>query len=194
MQDAFVVGILSTIIIGISSAAAQTWTKTEKSDPLRGTQFVQYSLEGKYLSPPRNAAPDATPAIVVRCVPGSHKSGWGVVHGKFLEGYIFVGGVVDTHVAYDSSTRANVEFRLDDGKLQSASWSHSTDFSSLFFSSIDLDNLLYGHLLLHKENTNPQVRKIVLGVPEFVGGEIVMQFAMPDAAEVGDACGAILHK
>lgn len=192
MNRAFVVGVLSATVLGISSAAAQIWKKAERSDPLRGTQFLHYSLDGKYLTPPRNAAADAAPAIIVRCVPGARAHGH--LRGKFLEGYIFVGGVVDTHIVYDASARASVELRLDDRKLEDAYWGHSTDFSSLFFGSTDLNNLLYSHLLYHKENTSPQVRKIVLGVPEFLGGEVVMQFDMPDAAEVGDACGVIWHK
>lgn len=55
-------------------------------------------------------------------------------------------------------------------------------------------NLLYAHHLYHKENTNPQVRKVVLGVNEYLGGEIVMQFDFPDSTEVADACGVIWHK
>ena len=191
MKWRFVIGIVSTAVLGISGAASQTWTKTDKADPLRGTQFIQYSLDGKYLTAPRNAPSNATPTVIVRCVPGSHSRGH--LRGKFIEGYIFVGGVVDSHVSADASTSTTVEFRLDDGKLQPASWSHSTDFSSLFFSDIDFDNLLYGHLLRHKENKGQQVRKVVLGVPEFLGGEVVMQFDMPEAAEVADACGVIWH-
>lgn len=196
MDHAFKVGILSITVLGTSIAVAQTWTKTEKSDPLRDTHFVQYSLEGKYLTPPRNAPADATPGIVVRCVPGgSHKRGMGWhSYGKFLEGYIFAGGVVDTHVSSDASISVRVEFRLDNGKLQEGRWSHSTDYSSIFFGKTELNTLLYGHFLEHKENTNPQVRKIVLGVPEFLGAEVVMQFDMPDAAEMGDACDVIWHK
>lgn len=139
--------------------------------------------------------------MVVRCQPGSfhHKHS----EGKFLEGYIFVGSVVDTHVSGDSDARAAVEYRLDDGKLQSDEWGHSTDYSSIFFGgetiagdtgSVVFNNLLYGHLLPHKENTTPQVRKIVIGVPEFLGGEVVMQFDMPDATDVGESCGVIWHK
>ncbi len=35
---------------------------------------------------------------------------------------------------------------------------------------------------------------MVIGVSEYLGGEIVMQFDMPDASEVAEACGVILHK
>lgn len=179
-------------------AFSQEWRKEEKTDPLRGTHYVQFSLEGKYLTAPRNAPSDSKPTMVVRCNPGLHMRGH--TKGKFQEGYIFVGGVVDSHVSTGGSTSVHVQLRLDDGKLQDAFWNQSTDYSSIFFSSIigsgwdEFANLLYGHKMYHKENTNPQVRKIVLGVPEFLGGEVVMQFDTPDATEVADACGIISYK
>jgi hypothetical protein len=62
------------------------------------------------------------------------------------------------------------------------------------FDDGDLDDLLYGHVLRHKEGTNAQVRRIMLGVPEYLGAQIQMQFDLPDSTEVADACGVILHK
>src|SRR5260370_28634827 len=111
---------------------------------------------------------------------------------------------MDSTVSEQGPVSVNVQFRLDGGKLQSESWGRSTDFSSIFFSHPTchicgsgydiLGNLLYGHGTYHKENTTPQVRKVVVGVPEYHGGEVVMQFDMPDATEVAEACGIILHK
>ena len=34
----------------------------------------------------------------------------------------------------------------------------------------------------------------MLGVPEYLGVQIQMQFDLPDSTEVADACGVILHK
>jgi hypothetical protein len=178
-------------IFAQTSTAVQAWTREEKSDPLRGTQFSQFRLGGRYLTPPKNAAPDAVPSMIVRCRSGNHNHGH--VRGQFLEGYIFVGSVVDSHVSDDLSGRVTVQFRLDDGKLQVAGWGNSTDYSAIFFDSEDFNNLLYGHMLPHKENTNPQVRKVVIGVPEYLGGEIVMQFDMPDSTDVAETCGVIWH-
>jgi len=143
--------------------------------------------------------------MVVRCKPGrDKKANHTYTSGKFKEGYILVGGVMDSTVSEQGSVSVNVQFRLDGGKLQSESWGRSTDFSSIFFSHPTcpicgsgydiLGNLLYGHATYHKENTTPQVRKVVVGVPEYHGGEVVMQFDMPDATEVAEACGIILHK
>ena len=59
----------------------------------------------------------------------------------------------------------------------------------------DLNNLLYGHLMPHKEWTNsPQVRKIILGVSEYLAAQIQIEFDLPESTEVADACGVIEHK
>ena len=181
-----------------------SWQREAKTDPLRGTNFVQFSLIGKFLTQPKNAS-NGNPTMIVRCAPGiDKKRGQGHTNGKFREGYIFVGGVMDSSMSGNGSSSVSVQFRLDDGKLQSESWGRSTDFSSIFFSHPNCPlcgggydifaNLLYGHAMYHKENTNPQVRKVVIGVSEYLGGEIVMQFDMPDATDVAEACGIILHK
>ena len=80
-------------------------------------------------------------------------------------------------------------------KLQPNCWSPSTDHSAVFLSDVDLNNLLYGHFMPHKESTdNPQVRKIILGVSEYLAAQIQMEFNLPDSTEVADACGVIEHK
>jgi hypothetical protein len=178
-----------------------SWLQGERTDPLRGINYAEFSLVGKFLTPP-NKAPNAPPVLIVHCIPVSDNHGH--TNGKFKDGYVLVGGVTDTNVADNGNSFARVQFRLDDGKLQTESWGRSTDFSSIFFShptcalcgsGYDIfANLLYGHATYHKENTTPQVRKVVIGVNEFLGGEIVMQFDMPDATEVAESCGIIWHK
>lgn len=114
-----------------------------------------------------------------------------------MEGWIATGAVLDSaepSVGRDAAKLVSVEFRLDDRKLQADLWPKSTDHSGVFLDDIRLDNLLYGHLLGHKEGTGPQVRRIMLGVPEYLAIQIQMQFDLPDSTEVADACGVILHK
>ena len=182
----FLASVLLTTLC--PSQSQPSWLREEKADPLRGTHFVQFSLEGKYLTAPRQAPASATPAMVVRCVPGTYNHGHS--KGKFLNGYIFVDGVIDTGQAGS----VHVQYRLDNGKLQNDDWSHSTDFSGVFFPSMGFNNLLYGHLLPHKEGTNPQVRKVVVGLEEFLGAEVVVQFDMPDATEVAETCGVMWQR
>lgn len=54
--------------------------------------------------------------------------------------------------------------------------------------------LVYGHFMPHKENTNPPVRKIVIGVPEYLGAQIQVEFEMPEPSVVAEVCGVVLHK
>jgi len=48
--------------------------------------------------------------------------------------------------------------------------------------------------MAHKEGTTAPVRKLVVATNEFVGGEIVMQFDMPNPDSVAEACGVVVHK
>jgi hypothetical protein len=171
------------------------WKREQITDPLRNATVTQFSLIGKFLTAPSNS--QSPPVMIVRCIPG--KSMHGKTNGKFALGYIYVGGVLDTTILGGGIGAVRVSYRLDDGKVQSEAWGRSTNFSAIFMSYpgcalCGFANLLYGHAMYHKENTSPQVRKVVLGVPEYLGGEIVMQFDLPDSAEVAEACGIIMHK
>jgi hypothetical protein len=172
------------LLLLASTAFPQEWEKEEKTDQLRGTHFFQFSLKGKYLTPPGNTDTDSVPLMVVRCALERSRM------AKFLEGYIDFGKRRGASMI--GSER--VEYRLDDGRLQLRDWAYSTDFAGLFFPYFEFCNLLFGHQLPHKPDTNPQVAKIVIGVQEQGAGEVVMQFMMPDATAVGDACGVIVNK
>jgi hypothetical protein len=169
-------GQAATFLIGLLLAAtvpAQTppqWHREQKIDP-HDVSFTQFSLTGKFLTPPQNAS-NTNPTMFVRCIPGSDHH----VHtnGKFIAGYIFVGGAINYDVSESGASFVPVEFRLDDEKLQSERWGRSTDPSAVFFADPTcascgggnevFANPLYGHHTFHKQDTNPQVRKIVIGV------------------------------
>jgi hypothetical protein len=69
----------------------------------------------------------------------------------------------------------------------------STDFGGAFFTYVDLNNLLYGHMLPHKEGSNPPVKKVVIAASEYLGPQVVARFDMPDSVTVVDTCGVIDH-
>jgi hypothetical protein len=137
-----------------------------------------------------------------------HRFGKAQTNGHFVEGWIATGAVLNSSaekIAFGARVSISssigtiedvvpVEYRLDDKELKSPYWRVSTDHSGILFDDGDLDDLLYGHVLRHKEGTNAQVRRIMLGVPEYLGAQIQMQFDLPDSTEVADACGVILHK
>jgi hypothetical protein len=161
------------------------------TDPLRGTHYIQYESKGTYLTPPRRASPDSTPSIIVQCQPDP-KAYPGHARGKFLKGYVYTQSVVDSGGA--SVGRVRVQYRRDDGKLQEVFWTASTDFSSIFFPEIDFNTLMFGHFMPHKEGTGNQTRKLVIGMEEFMGSEVVVQFNLPDETDVLESCGVLYHK
>src|SRR5262249_53937450 len=131
-----------------------------------------------------------TPLFVVKCSPGNRrKVSGGYMNGKLLDAYIIVRAVVN-----HSSKEAFVEYRLDDGKMHKEYWGIGTDGTAIFPPTIELNTVLYGDFTTHKEGTNDPVRKLVMGVDEYLGAEVVMQFDLPDPTEMADACGLLIRK
>ncbi len=126
----------------------------------------------------------------MKCVPGGHKRvNGGYINGKLLEAYVTVHAIVGR-----AGDAAAVHYRLDDGKVHNENWDISDDKTELFLPAIEFNTVLYGHFTKHKEGTNPPVHKLVLGVDEHKGGEVVIQFDMPDPTDMADACGVLIRK
>ena len=130
---------LALSLVPASALPQERWTRIEKTDALRGTKSTRFTLEGKFLEAPQQSKM-SSPTFVVDCDPSKWRDNRHQ-HGKLLDAYIVVGAVLDTKVDLDRGRRTgvinglNVQYRLDDGKVQfSISWSHSTDFSAIFLS------------------------------------------------------------
>lgn len=174
----------------VALAQSTKWEREDKTDPLRGTSYAQFMITGKFLTPPKNA-PEGAPIFVVKCLPGNrrHVSG-GYTNGKLMDAFISLRAVLDRSRKGD----VFVQYRLDDGKMHKEWWGAGTDDREIFPPEIELNTVLYGHFLTHKEGTNDPVRKLVLGVNEHRGDEIVVQFDLPDPTEMADACGLLIRK
>jgi hypothetical protein len=164
------------------------WMRKERNDALHRLDYSEFALPGKYLVPPKRENP-TRPMLIVRCKEGAHRYGNGKLNGKFLAGFLAVDAVLDFR-----TDGVPVEYRIDEGKLQYRNWEHSTDGSGAFFNDIEFNTLVYGHFMPHKENTNPPVRKVIIGVPEYLGAQIQVEFEMPEPSIVGEVCGVVLHK
>jgi len=172
-----------------SGQQQKQWQALPQTDALRGTRYTRFVLTGMFLTPPRQPTiPD--PLLIVECIPGKRLRVYG---GTFLDAYVSLGAVLNSVVSQDGNG-VLASYRLDDGKIKQELWSPSTDGTAAFFTSVTLNTLLYGHFLPHKPDTNPAIRKAVIAVNEYLAGEIVMQFDMPDPTEVADACGGLVHK
>ena len=168
---------------GVSQPAAHEWRATTKSDPLTGKSYTLYELIGTFLTPPAHGD-GKPPFISLSCDPSAKH---GTISGRLIDGFIVVNAVIDIKNG-DTTT---VQYRLDNGKLQDANSmvGYSTDYQAIHLDNLFVNNLLWGHMVFHKPGKGDQVHKVVIGVQEHLGGMVVMQFDMPDAKEVGAACG-----
>jgi hypothetical protein len=197
-------GVLG-LVFATSLLAAQDapqWQTEHVKDAFLGTETTQYRLEGRYLATP--FARPATPAIYLQCIPGSNNHGKS--DGKLESAFLFVGDTNDRHVSYDRRSHARereaavtTQYRLDDGKVHTQYLSHSPDFKMISLQpegcgECMINDLFYGHIVPHKENTSPQTRKVVFNIPEPRGGNVVIQFDLPDVTEVARVCGVSYHK
>jgi hypothetical protein len=175
--------LISALIASIAiQSAAQEWQSTAKTDPLTGQSSTLYVLAGKFITPPARGNGEP-PLISLRCDPSPNHSR---ISGKLIDGFIVVNAIIDLKNG-DTST---VQYRLDNGKLQSAyDASYSTDYQAIHINGLLLNNIIWGHNLFHKPGSSPQVRKFVIGVQEHLGSQIVMQFDIADAQIVAAACG-----
>jgi hypothetical protein len=95
-----------------TSGSAQNWVKQDRTDAFTGKNYVQYSLTGKFLTPPQHGENDA-PRIVLQCVPGERKyAGKWYAAGGFIKAWIDVGAVLN-----NTPNGVAVLYRRDDGKL-----------------------------------------------------------------------------
>jgi len=178
----------------VAAQDAPQWEKQQIKDPFLGTELTQYRLEGKYLAAPRDET--AVPAMILRCKAVPH----GKYYGKLESASLFVGETNgDRPIAYDQSSLVTTQYRLDDGKVHTNYYAHSKDYKVIslkpqFCGECTINDFFYGHEISHKENTSPQIKKVVLSIPEYLGGNIVIQFDLPDITEVAKTCGTTYHK
>jgi hypothetical protein len=189
MTKPFAAILVVLCLASLSVPQNDKWIREDKTDPLRGTTYSVFHIDGKFLTPPQRPIDD-TPSFFVKCVPGHRKRvNGGYINGKLLDAFITVDAIVGR-----SGNSAVVHYRLDDGKMHTEDWNIGTDGTTLFLPEIELNTVLYGHFSKHKENTNPPVRKLVVGVNEHRAAEVVIQFDMPDPTEMADACGLLIRK
>ncbi|HEY7404097.1 MAG TPA: hypothetical protein VIB39_11290 [Candidatus Angelobacter sp.] len=196
---AFAVSVLS-LTGAVAAQDTPQWQTDHVKDAFLGTEQIQYRLEGKYLATPFTKP--STPAMYLQCTPGPNNHG--KYEGKLESAFLFVGDTDDRHARYERrahvrETTVVTQYRLDDGKVHTQYLSHSPDFKMISLepegcNDCMINDLFYGHIVSHKENTSPQIRKVVLNIPEPRGGNVVIQFDLPDVTEVARTCGLSYRK
>ena len=196
----FLLLTLTASAIAAGQSSSSNWVKQEKKDAFTGTSYVQFMLPGKFLTPPQHGTL-AAPALVLQCVPGETKvhKGW-YSAGKLSSAWIDVGASFN-----GTANGVPVEYRRDDDRPDSSVWVESTDLVGLFpppslngrpAGSNELDYMLFGNAGMHKVNTTPPVRKLVLMANEYLGAAIVMEFDLTDldgADGIASQCGLAMY-
>jgi hypothetical protein len=162
------------------------------AQPLTGHHYTQFSLRGKFLT---ELTPGATngatnPVLYVRCIPGPEHHDH--TNGKFIEAYLFVGAFVE-------GSLNKVSYRKDETKPHGILVEPGKDYEEVFFRSFtsmyEFQKLLYTRVPISYKipPDSEQVRRLIFEVPLAGQNNEVMQFDMPDASEVADACGLLWH-
>jgi hypothetical protein len=192
----YVAFVLGLAFLAVAAAQqAPVWASNPVKDAFRGTEYTQFSLAGKFVTAPLHASSN-NPVLMLDCIPGAEGSG---KHGGVLAGAFLYPGhsVADDHGSHSKNGRIRTEYRLDDGKVHAEFLDPSTDFKAVSLKAprcgnCVLDDWFYGDA--HKDASSSQVRKIVLNLSEFKGGNVVIQFDLPDITQVASACGLKNHK
>jgi len=142
--------------------ASAEWQYVKEDDPLHAKTRDRFILEGTYLTPPRLST-NGSPTVVVECSDGRVEHNYFSVHAV----------VARTH----DNLPDGFEVRVDGKSRTFFVDSISTDGQGLFFTRIDLKEMLYA-------------KRVIVGVNEYLGPQVVMQFDIPDPSPVMEKCGA----
>jgi hypothetical protein len=158
---------LLVVAIFMSEASAQTavtWQHQTIDDPLHAKTIDTFTLQGKYLTPPRAVTTGQIPVLVIRCV-----------KGKVEQNYFNFYAVLATRAG--SIYPVMMEARIDGKSTSIEADGVSTDGTSAYFPRYELKKVLRAHV-------------VIVGANEYLGPEIEAQFDIPDTKAVFAACGS----
>jgi hypothetical protein len=175
--------LMATIITPGQQQAPSSggWQQTQKPNSGRGSSTVQFTLTGKFLTrPPKDA--EIPPSLTVTCRPHSSRR-------KFSTADVNVGAPLTIKYVEPDEIKAGtsyfpkvfVEYRLNDGKVEKDQWTPGTEKISASIPKKTLERLVQAHTVLIKVEDNR-------------GGEISMQFDIPDSAQLATSCDLPIRK
>jgi hypothetical protein len=151
------------------------WQQTQKGDAAHDNSTTQFTLPGKFLTRPEKDAGNP-PELVVNCKP--HRS-----RGKFSSAYVNVGAPLNIEYVEPDEIKAgtsyfpkvSVQYRLNDRKEEKEQWTPGTEKTSASIPKPALVRML-------------RAQTVQISVQKSRGGEISMQFDLPDATQLGTTC------
>jgi hypothetical protein len=180
-----------TFALGISCFSQTTlseWMRADRTDSTTGNKFVEFKLEGRFLSPPEGDDNEA-PFLLLRCVPGERTVGGGnYVSGSLIDAHVHVGATLNHR-----PNGLPVSYRLDDGKPRNSLWDRSSDGTAAFLPNQEVNTLFYSRATQRKSDSGQAVKRVVLSVDQYLAGNVVIEFDLPEQESTYDSCGLIKH-
>lgn len=164
-----------------TTSSTNGWQQTQKMDAAREISTTQFSLPGKFLTRPQKDS-GSPPALLVVCRPHGSR-------GKFSAASVNVGAPLNIEYVEPEEIKAatsyfpkvSAQYRLDDGKQEKEQWTPGAEKTSASIPKAALEKML-------------RSRTVQIKVREYRGGEINMQFDIPDSTQLGTACDLPIHK
>ena len=160
-------------------SSAHGWRQSQKTDAARAMTYTQFTLVGKFLTPPQNVVSDR-PALVVDCIPANESHS----KGRLLSGNLLVGTplkiiYVEPEEIHGTSyfPKIVVRYRTDKAKEDQENWSPSTEKEKTS-ASIPKDSL----------KKILRARSVAITAEDEHGSPVAMQFDMSDPAAVEAGC------
>jgi hypothetical protein len=166
-----------------STASPHVWRQSQKNDVARTFTYTQFTLTGKFLSPPHDPVADR-PVLALDCIPGSrsHSS-----RGKLLAANLLVGTALKIIFVEPEEIRGTsyfpkvaVGYRADNGKEEQHQWSPGTDKTSLSIPKELVKQLLRAH-------------SVAITLDDERGSQVAIQFDLPDPVLVEQGCNVDEH-
>jgi len=163
------------------TASGRQWRQTQAADALHST--AQFTLGGKFLKWPRGDATNR-PIFRLECMPNSRRR-----QGEFANAYLLVGTPLKIDYVEPEEIKGgisyypkvSVQYRLEEGKTREEQWAPGPDKNSTSIPKNVMEKML-------------RARTVLIDLSDWQEGEVSMQFDMPDATQVAQACGLELSR
>lgn len=165
---------------GQAEQASSGWRYSKWENPMYAKDYDQFVLKGRYLRAPELAGSNEPPSLTLHCS-----------EGKFRSGEFNVGAAIEASAtrSLKGAPQAEIEIRLDSGKVKQDWWEYSNNGKTLFFDHLQFVELMTGRLLGHPSRTSGN-HQLILGVIESLNDQVVAEFDMPAASpELISSCG-----
>jgi hypothetical protein len=163
-------------------SSAHGWQQSQQNDAARAFTYTRFTLVGKFVTSPQVKPPQDVPdipALTVDCIPGqeSHSA-----RGRFLAANLLVGATLKVVYVEPEEIRGTsyfpkvaVRYRTDGAGEEQEKWSPGAEKTSASIPKDALKKIL-------------RARTLAITADADRGPQVAMQFDLPDAAPVEEAC------